>query len=129
MTKPITASLKASKQYTANRKLQHNTYCFMQLNTAIFDMDGLLIDSEPLWNEAAAEVFKMYGVSLSEEQYHSTTGLRTKEFVQWWFQKFNLGDAEHARAERLILERVMAKIEAKGKIMPGVQYIFRFFYE
>lgn len=101
----------------------------MQLNTAIFDMDGLLIDSEPLWNEAAAEVFKMYGVSLSEEQYHSTTGLRTKEFVQWWFQQFNLGDAEHARAERLIFEKVIEKIELKGKVMPGVQYIFRFFHE
>jgi len=101
----------------------------MQLNTAIFDMDGLLIDSEPLWNEAAAEVFKMYGVSLSEEQYHSTTGLRTKEFVQWWFRKFNLGDAEHTRAEKLIFEKVMMKLETKGKVMPGVQYIFRFFHE
>lgn len=101
----------------------------MQLNTAIFDMDGLLIDSEPLWNEAAAEVFRMYGVSISEEQYHSTTGLRTKEFVQWWFQHFNLGDAEHARAEKLIFEKVIEKIEQKGRVMPGVPYIFRFFHE
>jgi len=105
-----------------------NYKLLMQLNTVIFDMDGLLIDSEPLWNEAAAEVFKMYGVSLSEEQYHSTTGLRTKEFVQWWFRQFNLGDAEHARAEKLIFEKVMMKLETKGKVMPGVQYIFRFFY-
>lgn len=101
----------------------------MQLNTVIFDMDGLLIDSEPLWNEAAAEVFNMYGVSLSEEQYHSTTGLRTKEFVQWWFGKFNLGDAEHARAEKMIFQKVMTKIQSKGKVMPGVQYIFNFFKE
>ncbi len=34
---------------------------------------------------AAAEVFKQYGVNLTEEQYNTTTGLRTKEFVQWWF--------------------------------------------
>ena len=36
----------------------------MQLTSVIFDIDGLLIDSEPLWNEAASEVFATYGVSL-----------------------------------------------------------------
>ena len=99
----------------------------MQLNTVIFDMDGLLIDSEPLWNEAAAEVFSMYGVSLSEEQYNSTTGLRTKEFVQWWFNQFNLGETEHARAEKLIFEKVMRKVEAKGDVARRSPYI-PFFY-
>ena len=62
----------------------------MQLDTVIFDIDGLLVDSEPLWNDAAAEVFKLYGVNLTEEQYKSTTGLRTKEFVQWWFGYFGI---------------------------------------
>ena len=32
----------------------------MKLNTAIFDMDGLLIDSEPLWYEAAIEELKRF---------------------------------------------------------------------
>lgn len=99
----------------------------MQLNTVIFDIDGLLVDSEPLWNEAAAEVFKLYGVDLTEEQYNSTTGLRTKEFVQWWFTYYNIGYEELAKAEKTIVELVLDKIERKGKIMPGVQYIFDFF--
>ena len=62
----------------------------MQLDTVIFDIDGLLIDSEPLWNEAATEVFRWYNVHLTEEQYKTTTGLRTKEFVQWWFGYFKI---------------------------------------
>mgnify|MGYP001627371959 FL=1 len=99
----------------------------MQLNTVIFDIDGLLIDSEPLWNEAAAELFQQYGVNMTEEQYKSTTGLRTKEFVQWWFQYFNIGNSELKRAEEKIVELVLHKIEKKGKIMPGVPYIFDFF--
>jgi mannitol-1-/sugar-/sorbitol-6-/2-deoxyglucose-6-phosphatase len=99
----------------------------MQLNTVIFDIDGLLIDSEPLWNEAATELFQQYGVNMTEEQYKSTTGLRTKEFVQWWFQYFNIGESEMKRAEQKIVELVLDKIEKKGKIMPGVDYIFDFF--
>lgn len=99
----------------------------MQLDTVIFDIDGLLIDSEPLWNEAAAELFQQYGVNMTEEQYKTTTGLRTKEFVQWWFQYFNIGNNELKRAEQKIVELVLQKIEQKGKIMPGVPYIFDFF--
>ncbi len=100
----------------------------MHLDTVIFDMDGLLIDSEPLWNEAADEVFKQYGVSLSAEQYNTTTGLRTREFVQWWFRYFKIGETELQRAEEKIVALVIDKAEARGKIMPGVHYIFDFFH-
>lgn len=101
----------------------------MQLNTVIFDIDGLLIDSEPLWNQAAEEVLKDYGVNLTEEQYKSTTGLRTKEFVQWWFSYYQIGEQEHSRAEKRIVQSVLTKIENQAKIMPGLAYIFDFFYK
>lgn len=100
----------------------------MQLNTVIFDIDGLLIDSEPLWNEAAAEVFRNYGIDLTEDQYRTTTGLRTKEFVQWWFSYYKIDTAEFEKAEKIIVKKVLDKIEQKGKIMQGVPYIFDFFY-
>ncbi|MDU5192418.1 MAG: hexitol phosphatase HxpB, partial [Mixta calida] len=32
---------------------------------AIFDMDGLLIDSEPLWDQAELDVFATLNVDLS----------------------------------------------------------------
>jgi sugar-phosphatase len=101
----------------------------MELNTVIFDIDGLLIDSEPLWNQAAEEVFKTYGVNLTEEQYKSTTGLRTKEFVHWWFGKFQIGAVEHSIAEKKIVSSVLEKIETKAATMPGINYIFDFFHK
>jgi len=99
----------------------------MQLNTVIFDIDGLLINSEPLWEEAANEVFTLYGLSLTEEQYKTTTGLKTKEFIHWWFDYFNIGEEEFVKAEKKIVELVLQKVADKGNIMPGVGYIFDFF--
>ena len=32
----------------------------MQLNTVIFDMDGLLIDSEPCWQQAGMETLREF---------------------------------------------------------------------
>ena len=101
----------------------------MSLDTVIFDIDGLLIDSEPLWNEAAEEVFKQYGIILTEQQYLSTTGLRTKEFVDQWFGYFKEDKSKSAEAEQRIIASVLNKIETRGTVMLGVQHIINFFCE
>ena len=101
----------------------------MQLNTVIFDMDGLLIDSEPLWGEAASEVFKKYDFQLTPAEYATTTGMRTKEFVEVWFNHHKIEPKHNLIAENDILQTVVNKVEAKGKPMPGLEHIFNFFIE
>jgi mannitol-1-/sugar-/sorbitol-6-/2-deoxyglucose-6-phosphatase len=99
----------------------------MSIDTVIFDMDGLLIDSEPLWNIAAEEIFAAYGFSLSKAQYSITTGLRTKEFIDHWFHHFNIPMHHAAQAENEVVQKVIELVLQKGKPMPGLQYIFNFF--
>ncbi len=112
-----------------NVKNETNIFAAMQLNTVIFDMDGLLIDSEPLWNEAADEVFKQYGIQLTKEQHVSTTGMRTKEFTEWWFTKYNVPLDYCSPAEDAILQSVIKKVTAKARPMPGIGHILNFFIE
>lgn len=101
----------------------------MKPTAVIFDMDGLLIDSEPLWEEAGKETLALFDVSLTDEQYHFSTGLRTKEWVDWWFSWFNI-DKKHAlTAELTIVQKAIDKIGARGIAMPGVEYAFQFFRE
>jgi HAD superfamily hydrolase (TIGR01509 family) len=101
----------------------------MQLTTVIFDMDGLLIDSEPLWGEAAVEIFSRYNFQLTPAQYATTTGMRTKEFVEWWFNYYKIDAVHHAAAGTAILKSVVDKVAAKAKPMAGVEHIFNFFIE
>jgi len=99
----------------------------MKPNTVIFDMDGLLIDSEPLWQQAAEEFFAGYGMKLSPQQYEKTTGLRTKEFLNFWFTYFKIPGEKLLDAEDWIVGRVVDLVKQKGKPLPGVMYIFDFF--
>jgi len=101
----------------------------MQLNTAIFDMDGLLIDSEPLWNEAATQVFRRYNINLTPLQYATTTGLRTKEFIHVWFSYFKIPIMDICVIEKEIIDKVIELVLQKGKPMPGLAHIFNFFID
>lgn len=92
----------------------------MKKRAAIFDMDGILIDSEPLWFEAANDVFKEFNFQLNEEEYASSIGLRTPEFVEYWFNKLNLDLNKKSKTIHDIHDAVIEKIEIKGAPLPGV---------
>ncbi|MEZ5383754.1 MAG: hexitol phosphatase HxpB [Microthrixaceae bacterium] len=59
----------------------------------IFDLDGVLIDSEPRWEAAEVEVFGAIGLHLSSADTGSTTGLRVDEVVGHWLTRRPWDDA------------------------------------
>jgi sugar-phosphatase len=99
----------------------------MQLKAVIFDMDGVLIDSEPCWEEAGSETLQKFGVTLTKQQYLSTTGLRTKEWIDHWFTEFSIDKSFAESAGVEIVEKAIEKIRKAGKPLPGVYKIFEFF--
>jgi mannitol-1-/sugar-/sorbitol-6-/2-deoxyglucose-6-phosphatase len=99
----------------------------MSLTTVIFDMDGLLIDSEPLWYDAAKEVMLNLGVSLNEDAYATTIGLRTRECLHFWFNRYKIDHSLAAETEKNITRSVIAKVLEQGTLMPGVKSTLDFF--
>lgn len=99
----------------------------MQLNTVIFDMDGLLIDSEPYWQLAGMETLQKFNVTLEPAQYHHTTGLRTPEWLDYWFSYFNIPKDNIQEAVQSLHENVFEKIRTQATGLPGVDYIFKYF--
>jgi HAD superfamily hydrolase (TIGR01509 family) len=57
-------------------------------DAAIFDMDGLLVDSEPLWREAEIAIFGRLGVALTEELCLETRGMVLPDVTRHWFARY-----------------------------------------
>ena len=84
-------------------------------------MDGLLIDSEPLWQEAEINVFRSVGVPLTRELCRETVGVRLDEVVRHWYEKFPWHPESVEVVEARILEEIGRLIVSRGKPMPGVR--------
>ena len=88
-------------------------------------MDGLLIDTEPVWRAAQSAVFAGFGVALSESDLLDSTGQPVEELIPVWRRRSRtpdpagteLTDAEIAEE---IIDRVIAHVTAEGQPMPGV---------
>ena len=92
-------------------------------------MDGLLIDSEPLWQESEKIVFQKVGIQLNDSQVTQTTGLRVDEVVSYWFSKFPWDEEKKSQfqVEQEIIETVKDLIREKGEGKKWVYEILEFF--
>lgn len=92
-----------------------------QIIAAIFDMDGLLIDSEPLWDRAELGVLAEIGVDISRRsELPDTLGLRIDMVVELWFAHQPWSGPSRAEVTDLIINRAISLVEAERPLLPGV---------
>ena len=95
----------------------------IQLNNfeaVIFDMDGVLIDSEPLWKIAMEEVFSALGSKLKKEDFQKTVGLRIDEVIHYWNLQENWGITDESEVEEAIIVKMEELIAANPHPLEGV---------
>ncbi|HEY7815218.1 MAG TPA: hypothetical protein VIC62_18365, partial [Nakamurella sp.] len=118
------------------------------VEAVVLDMDGLLIDTEPVWRSAESAVFAGLGIPLSESDVLGSTGQPIEELIPVWRQRSREdgpsdggasgggasgggasgggasggGGARLTDAEvaGLVVDRVIAHVRAEGQPMPGV---------
>ena len=86
---------------------------------AIFDMDGLLVDSEPLWHVAELEILGDLGVPLDRTGTRQTKGMFVAEVVDHWHEQFPWSAPARPEVVDQILDRVGELTIERGKILPG----------
>jgi sugar-phosphatase len=84
-------------------------------------MDGLLVDTEPLWQDAEIELFATVGLKLDRPACRETQGLRVDEAVDYWYQRQPWPDADLPVLAERIVDRVAELMRAKGAPLPGVE--------
>jgi mannitol-1-/sugar-/sorbitol-6-/2-deoxyglucose-6-phosphatase len=90
------------------------------LKAAIFDVDGLLIDSEPIWRRTQVEVFAGFGIPLTEAMCLETTGLRIDEVAAHWLARFGpAGGADASEIAERIVDRMVERVRAEGVALDG----------
>ena len=96
------------------------------IKAVIFDMDGLLINSEPFWQMADITVFGKLGISLTERDCATTAGMRVDEVIRLWALKYPNITINEKETENAIIEYVGKLIDDKGVAMNGVINVISF---
>jgi mannitol-1-/sugar-/sorbitol-6-/2-deoxyglucose-6-phosphatase len=86
---------------------------------AVFDLDGLLIDSERLWEKAQMAAFAEEGLELTLAMQHSTTGMRLKEAMGIWQGYFPKAALDASRLNARMNAYMIREFGKTGMVKPG----------
>ena len=91
----------------------------MTYAASVFDMDGLLVDSEVLWHEAELEILVPLGAPIDADGTRSTKGMFVREVVSHYHGLSPWRSPSIDEVVNLVLDRVGELVEAKGRLLPG----------
>lgn len=95
------------------------------MKAVIFDMDGVIIDSEPFWKNAEFEVFSSLGVVLDKEFTDLTQMMTTIEVTKFWYEKFPWESKSLEEVEDMVISRVMELIEQGRAERKGIELFIK----
>lgn len=99
------------------------------IKAVIFDMDGVILDSEPFWKEAEIRLFNSLGVPLTEEMCETTTGMRLVDVIKLWHEKYpwDLKENSFEKVGTSIVDSLITLIKQKGVLNAGVTELLEMF--
>lgn len=102
----------------------------MPLKAVLFDMDGVIVDTEPLHRKAYFKMFEEMEITVSEDLYASFTGASTKKVCNTLIEKFLLTNnhEELSSIKRKYFKDYFYN-DADFDLIPGVKKLIENYYE
>jgi sugar-phosphatase len=104
-----------------------NELSLSDFDAVIYDMDGVLIDTEPYWKKAEEKVFKTIGIDFNSIPNHETVGMRIDEVVAYWHERYPWDNKSIENVAKEIMDEMELFIRNEGKAMKGVVESLYFF--
>lgn len=89
-----------------------------KIEGVIFDMDGLLVDSEPVWDKARAELAAQYGKPWTTKDHHNVMGVSTLEWTEYMINHFE-ATMPPAEMQKLVIDQMVAMYNEQIPFFPG----------
>ncbi|PHM54471.1 phosphatase [Xenorhabdus sp. KK7.4] len=90
------------------------------MKAVIFDMDGVLINSEPLWKKSGMLVLNHYGVPVTYDEMFNMTGIPVPGMVDRVCQLYNKNDLNKSEIVKDFFNKGIELILTEKPIMDGV---------
>lgn len=102
----------------------------MPLKAVLFDMDGVIVDTEPLHRKAYFKMFDDFGMQVDEALYSTFTGASTKRVCETLRDKFQLEESweDLAGIKRHYFKHFF-DTDPDFNLIPGVRNLITHYYE
>lgn len=88
------------------------------IKAIIFDMDGLLVDSEPYWDRARQKMAAWAGKTWNEDDHKAVMGTSTQEWVAYMTRRLEL-TLSAQEVQDQIVENLLELYREKIPFLPG----------
>lgn len=92
------------------------------IQAVIFDMDGLLIDSEPLWARVYQEVFEPLGVAITDKDMIAIRGRLQIEGVEYFYHKYGWEGRSPEDIVAALYAGMVRMIKREARLLPGARH-------
>jgi HAD superfamily hydrolase (TIGR01509 family) len=88
------------------------------IEAVVFDLDGVLIDSEPVWEHVRRGLVAGYGGHWADDAQQRLMGMSTQEWARYLSEDLGIG-LPPSQVARLVIRRMAAQYQRDLPLLPG----------